>query len=237
MKIKWFRLLFISFIVIGAILMTGCTGGSQKNSAFLSTPTPTASAPFPSMPANIDQYNEQQNELWFSVGQKITEISSIPGIDDPAILVNGLQITKEIVEGQKALQAVYTNNSFKDKIVLGVRNKVLNSEAIKQGIQPSQDNIDAYLKQVRDSFDDGTSDTDVMVSYMKGMGITIDEYMEQQKAVAYDQFQRDALRKSLPAGTDWNKYTDGLVEKADIQILDPEIQALFDGSQAMNSPP
>ena len=235
MKLRMLSL--ITLIAIGVILMTGCTGGGQKNSAFLSTPTPTGSTPTPSIPANMEEYNENLKQLWFSAGQQDKALSSVPEIDNSAVLVNGLTITKRTIEHQKNMQPIFYTKSLKDEIVQIVRQKVQNSEAIKQGIKPSQDDVDAYLKQEADSLNNQDPGMENILSYIAGMGITIDEYEQSQQQPIYDLYQRDALLKTLPTGTDTNKYVDGLVEKADIQILDPAVQVLFGGSQAMTSPP
>lgn len=225
MDIKWIRLLWILAAVIGILSLTSCSGQESRNSDFMSTAIQEDNS-------NTDDFasydEETQKELWYSVGVKCKELSTVPGIDDPVILVNGLQITKRTVEFQKALQILPNSKPLKDEIISIVRSKVVQSEAIKRGIQPSQESIDAYLEQNLDVLKNEASGSAPILAYIEGMGMTIEEYMETQEELAYNMYQRSALWLSVKATQEsYDKFVDELVEKADIEILDSEIKSLF----------
>lgn len=225
MNIKWIKLLLFSFIVIGAIFLVSCTEQKNKNIDFMSSAIQTDSSKTDDFTLNDE---EVQKELWFSVGLKYKELSAVPGIDDPVILVNGLHITKRTVEYQKALQILPNSKPLKDEIVSIVRSKVVQSEAIKRGIQPSQESINAYLEQNMDILKNEAPGSGPILAYIEGMGITIEEYIETQEELVYNMYQRSELWLSVETTQEsHDKFVDGLVEKADIKILDPEIKSLF----------
>lgn len=225
MCIKWIRLLLILVTVTGTIFLVSCSEQENKNIDFMSTAIQEDS----SSTDDFALYDEEtQKELWYSVGVKCKELSTVPGIDDPVILVNGLQITKRTVEFQKALQILPNSKPLKDEIISIVRSKVVQSEAIKRGIQPSQESIDAYLEQNLDVLKNEAPGSAPILAYIEGMGMTIEEYMETQEELAYNMYQRSALWLSVEATQEsYDKFVDELVEKADIEILDSEIKSLF----------
>ncbi len=225
MNIKRVTLLLVSFMLIVPIFLVGCTKQENKNIEFMSSAIQKYDYEASESTLNND---EELNDLWFSVGLKYKELSSVPGIDDPVIIVNGLNITRKTIEYQKALQMLPNSKPLKDEIVSIVRQKVVQSEAIKRGIKPSQESIDEYLKGEMDALKEEIPGTETILSYIKGMGITIEEYIETQEELAYSMYQRSELWLSVEDTQEsHDKFVDSLVEKAEIEILDPEIKSLF----------
>ena len=71
---------------------------------------------------------------------------------------------------------------------------------------------------------------EVTLGYIEGMGITQYEYFEKLEDVAYKMFQREALWNQVCAEGEYDSYDEyskNLVEKANIQIFDPELKQLL----------
>ena len=220
---------------------------------------PTIKADEDKMPTftNIDNdekiMKEQKKEIeqMRSLGIKYKELSTIPQMEDPAILVNGQAITKKSIEFAKAqvnIQITKFKNDFqtlfKREVILMVRANMVKQEAIRKGIKPSQDLIDGHLEEQKDFL--GTNAA--MRGYLEGRGMTEEEYLAEIKESANVTFQRAALRESVMASQAdkiqseaeerdvalseveteyWEKYVDKLIMKAKIEILEPEIKKLF----------
>jgi hypothetical protein len=192
--------------------------------------------------SNID--NDRDLQLY--LGEKIQSLSDIPGIDGPAVTVNGYPITKKTVESIKILNVAPNSIPLKDEINSTLRHAAINAEANKKGIKPSQDSIDTYLKQGKDSLENRYAGTDGILAYIEGREITIDAYLSELEEVAYEMYQREALwlsvrnEKKIEAEaikrnveTDvvdkeqYDKYIEGLMKKAKIEILVSNYAALF----------
>ena len=220
---------------------------------------PTIKADEDKMPTftNIDNdekiMKEQKKEIeqMRSLGIKYKELSTIPQMEDPAILVNGQAITKKSIEFAKAqvnIQITKFKNDFqtlfKREVILMVRANMVKQEAIRKGIKPSKDLIDGHLEEQKDFL--GTNAA--MRGYLEGRGMTEEEYLAEIKESANVTFQRVALRESVMASQAdkiqseaeerdvalseveteyWEKYVDKLIMKAKIEILEPEIKKLF----------
>ena len=155
-------------------------------------------------------------------------MSAVSEPDEPAILVNGLALTNRTVAYQKALQLYPGMRPLKEEIISIVRLKVVQSEAIKRKIRPSQERVDDYLKEEINYLKRGTDGFDFELGYIEGMGITIEEYVESRKQMMYDMFQREAFWNSVQLTKNSREnYIDDLVKQATIEILDSEIKQLF----------
>ena len=88
---------------------------------------------------NINQENfdfnlEEQKQIFFCMGQEIKMISTISGIDDTAILVNGNVITRKDIEKER-IESKYSDfKSFEMRINSLVREEVVIAEAVRLGI-------------------------------------------------------------------------------------------------------
>ena len=227
MRIRKFTLLLTSLIVIGTVFLVGCVEQEQRNTDFMSSEIQLHSAIF------MFSEEDDEREIGTSIGLKNRELlSAVSSPDEPAILVNGLPITNGTIAFQRAYQLLPSSRPLREEIVSIVRLKVAQSEAIRLGIQPSQDEIDAYLERELYDLKNESFGSGFFLGYIEGMGITIEEYMVTQEQLVYESFQRQGLWDSLWDSVETmrdnrEKYIDDLVNRATIEILDPEIRELF----------
>jgi len=234
--------------------LPGCIDKS-KNEIFILSVEPAALTDKTyedmSMPDNdaYDAEKEKGIKIWTSIGKRTRALSDIIGVDEPAILVNGHPITKKSIEHQKILSEEIPNVvSLKKSIISMVRMKVVQVEAIRKKVQPSQDKIDDYLKMNRDILENVPLGTESTIYYIEGLGMTKEEYLKELEESAYNIFQREALydpieesqkekvwdeaekrgvKVSVVSKEYYERYVNGLVRKAKIEILDPEIKDIF----------
>ena len=224
---KYWKLV-ISLVIVGLFCLGGCIGKDQNGKPMDFTMQIDDTGKDVSISSNDADSDTNEKELWYSIGARIKGISMIQGIDDPAILVNGYSITKKEIETQKILKDAPNSSSLKENINLMIRAKVVWAEAIRLGIQPSQDRINAYVEQSKEGLGEGTPE--MILSYIEGMGITQEEYLAMLEKAAYEMFQKEALWtfvESSQKDKDYERYVDGLVKKANIEILDPDIKKLL----------
>ena len=212
-----------------AFLITGCVGQKQKEDF---------SVYAKQMDYIDDTLMQNQNmgetanvtEMMFSAGVKIKALSDVPGIDDPAILVNGISITKREIETQSILDNVQGSFPLKETIDILIRTRAMQAEAIILGIEPSQDKIDNFLEHTKRGFGSDAEGGEEIYGYLKGMEITMEEYLTTLEEVVYVMFQCEDLWASVEPSRkfkSYEEYIDTLVAKANIEILDPEIKKLF----------
>lgn len=196
----------------------------------------------------ISTFNiEERKQIFFSMGQEIKMISEIPGIDDTAILVNGNVITRKDIEKERIESKYSDSESFEMRINSLVREEVVIAEAVRLGIQPTQETIDMYVEQTKQVIDAETDTSTIIQAYINGMGITQEEYIEMAKKEKYKEEQRimlwdmvrpeEAIKSKVGSEKEvstgeidkkyYEKYVDELMEKADIEILDPELKSFF----------
>lgn len=222
--VKNYKLL-LNVLIVGIIFLSGCNEQENRNVDFMSSSIQINS----NEEGNVGLTEEEAKEIGVSVGLKNRELlSDISDPDEPAILVNGIAITKRTIAYQKALQIYPGIRPLKDEIVSIVRLKVVQSEAIKLNIQPSQEKVDAYLQEEMYTLKNGNFGIDFELGYIEGMGITIEEYIESRKQLVCDMFQRSELWLFNPQkNRSQEEYVDELVKRAKIEILDPEMKQIF----------
>ena len=223
--LKFFNELLNALLVVGIIFSSGCSEQENKNVAFMSS----AKQVHNNEGDYVGLTEKEAKEIGISVGLKNKELlSAISGVDEPAVLVNGIPITNRTICYQKALQLYPGMRTLKEEIISIIRTKAVQSEAVKKGIEPSQATIDAYLQEELNTLKNGTFGLDFELGYIEGMDITIEEYVKSRKQMIYDMFQRNAFWDSLqPMKKSREEYIDDLVKKAKIEILDTEIKQLF----------
>jgi len=170
-------------------------------------------------------------ETMFSMGARIKALSDIPGIDDIVILVEGISITRREIETQSILDNSYGAVLLKETVDDIIREKAVQAEAVLLGIEPSQDNINSYLEQIRLGFENDVTGNELLLSYLEGMEMTVEEYLETMDKVAYVMFQGGALWasiESLQTYKTYEEYANDLMSKAKVEIFDPEIKSLFE---------
>ena len=173
------------------------------------------------------------------------ESSNIIVVSEDRTTADGQDITvKKILRGTQNPTVILTH-----KIITAVRNSVIQGEAVRQNLQPSQAEISNFILQQRtlaECDEDG-----MMAGYIAGLGMTEEAYYAEYKDIAYKTLQRSALYLSFidsqareikvaaeKRGVDlvvvqkefYEKYVDELVQKATIEVLSPEIISLFAAS-------
>lgn len=228
------RLFFI--IIIGLFLLAGCANQSQDMKTDLNIINDDASK----------LYIDSQKEIYSALGAKIKELSDIPGIEDPAILVNGHPITKKDIENEKIRSEFSNSFSLKEKINELIRKKVEIAEANRLEIKPVQDDLNAYLERTKQAIESNANANAVLQAYIEGRNITKEAYFELLYDQEYINYQRMAwwdavnprekiLFEAKERNVDvnivdaeyHNRYVDELVKKADIEYLDPEIEEIM----------
>ena len=196
-----------------------------------------------SVDVDFGDYSSEDFERSFALGVKYKEVEDAPEMHEPVILVNELPILRKDIERSKL--TLISNGAFdgdttlKEIIEKKIREKVVDAEVIKRGVEPSQDSIDQYLEMVREFL---TND-ELTHSLMKGMEITLEAYFTQMEEEAYKMFQREALWLSVEDKytnhegyvdksywgelARYESYVDKLAKNAKIEFLDTEIKALF----------
>lgn len=178
--------------------------------------------------SGLDNIAINDKESGILLGQKIKALSDDPEMNKVVIIVDGYEITKKDVEAERINSTMTNSGTFEERVEELIRVTVLNAEAERLGILPSQDRIDNYLAQVKTGLEEGKND--FFVGYIEGMGITQDEYFKNIEDVTYKIFQREALWNQVsPEGKygNYDDYSKYLVDKADIQILDPELKKML----------
>lgn len=160
--------------------------------------------------------------------EKGKEYKGIYSNDDVVILVNGYEILRKDVEIQKTLAPLFNNITEKDIINDAIKNLVIKSEAERLGIKPQQNDIDKYMEQMQNAFDNNYEGMDLLISYLESAGITLEDYMISLKVSAYNIFQRDELRKYVDSkNLDYDKYIEDLINGADIQFNDEILEEIY----------
>lgn len=227
--------LLTTFAIIG-LYLTGCLNHVQKEIPMESTEQTVAGDVHNDATIHeegITPYPDTgtEGEIMFSIGVKTKELSNIPEIDDPAILVNGQPITKREIETQRIMDNARKTIPLKKSIDVLIRVKALQIEAEWLGIEPAQDRIDTYLEDIKSAFDSGEDvGNEVVFEYMKGLEMTEEEFLAEQKKAAYKLFRQAALWESVEPSKkykDIKEYGNKLVEKAKIEFLDPDIENLY----------
>lgn len=189
----------------------------------------------------IDNYNQNTSiligdsnniindrEKGVSLGEKIRVLSGNPEMTNVVIVVDGYNITKKEVETERIMSTMPNSGTFEERVEELIRVIVFQAEAERLGIFPSQDRINKLLEQSKTGLEEGKND--FLLGYIEGMGITQDEYFEKLEDVSYKMFQREALWNQVCAEGEYDSYDEyskKLVEKANIQILDPELKQLL----------
>ena len=224
-------LIMLSSIMTGLIFLTSCNIYSQKENYTVFAEEVDYFTDYETAQRRSMEEMTNAIKTMFSVGARTKALSDIQGIDDTAILVNGISITTREIETQSILDNSYETVPLKDTIDSMIRTKAAQSEAILLGVEPLQDDIDTFIEQTRKAFDGDVVGNEVIYSYLEGMEMTVDEYLEMMEEVSYLMSQREALWASVEPSKkyrDYEKYVDALVAKATIEILDPEIKVLFE---------
>jgi len=241
MYIKSRSFAMISFILVSIVflpLLAGCEEPPMTTEEWIEMAVEAHTPNFDEEEIDFSEFRYNPELTWdrdmqYYVGTRIRALDDIPGIDEPVILVNGQPITRRNVEVIKIWGMMQNSFSLREGINAFIRDKVAILEAARLGIEPSQDAIEAYMRDITENFEEGLGDfVEMMLSHLDGLRITLDEYFVQLEIMAYDSFLLDELWFYIePQGRypNWEAYVDSLVSRASIQFLDEELSVLFRG--------
>ena len=190
----------------------------------------------------VDMY-----QLFYDYGTKIKMLSENQNIDDTVIIINERIITRKDIEIEKLNVTYLKNGSLKERVRMLIQNTVLTAEANRLGIQPSDDKIMSYMKNIENAMD---NDDGQIGGYLDGANISKEEYISTNRELAYNMYQREALWSKIKESMNtqigsesdkrgvsfdeiekeyYNRYVDELINNANIKFLDTEIESIFCG--------
>lgn len=232
--------LSVFFLLIYIFVLSACTNVQKhtENTEIINESNQNSMASM-----NFDETDTYM--IYFTIGSRLKSLSNISGINEPVIIVNNKAITRKDIEIERIYIDYLDSITLKDRIELLIKNTVLTIEANNLGIEPSQENIMAYMENIKKAmnYDDGQ-----ISGYMDGMGITEEEHIASNENIAYNMYQREALWQKVKQPLEnkivkeakkrnvsltevereyYEKYVDDLVENADIKFLDNEIKKLL----------
>lgn len=181
----------------------------------------------------VGEKTDNINEKCFLLGRKIYELSEIDGINDTAVYVNGYPITRKEISSQVIISEILNEPSPTQRVQKLIRNKVVETEAVKRDIKPSMEIVEEYLKQTKEVLNgkDGVA----INNYIEGRNITQQEYIDELKDSEYIVQQRVELWNNIRetnesySENDYEKYVDGLMKKAKIVYVDEDIKKIMSG--------
>lgn len=229
---KMYRILKLCMTILVIFLGVGCSNqhlptkheenvakiSVKKNNIFNYITKPTLPE---SKDVSVEEYE--------SAIKKVNELSNVEGIDSVIIKVNDKKITKRTFETEKIMKGLQYSIPEKDILYFLIRPLVLNSEAERLDIEPSQDSINNYVNNIKDGLESGGNGMEYAFAYINAKGITTEEYLEESRKTAYDMFQREALYKyaeSLDEYDNIEEYINDLINKAEIIFYDSEIEKI-----------
>lgn len=226
------------FIIVVLLFLQGCSFQNQ----YINTSDIDKVSSDMVATSDIDSYKE----IYYSLGIKLKALSDMPNIDEPAIIVNSLTITRRDIEIAKIHGEFTKDFSLKEKIWGMIREKVEIADAIRLNIEPNYEELYDYLERTKNALNENLDDKEVIQAYMDAMQLTEEEYFNSLEEIEYINYQRMAwwetvkpkeiiLSEAKKRNIDVNdidyeyreKYVDELVKKAEIEILDSEIQKVL----------
>ncbi len=182
-------------------------------------------------------YAEKQLK-YVDLGNQISENQSIPE-DEIAAWVNGTAISKQRFENYKAslayTQAEYTDEQVLDKMI---RQEVLQQEIVRRGITVTEEEVKAFNEERFALLDEDETAKQIMEDFVKGLGVTMEEYKEQSLEISREslltmkyreQLAAEFERQAEPASEQeqsevfeeyYDRKLDALVEAAEIKIAE-----------------
>lgn len=92
--------------------------------------------------------------------------------------VDNENITDKELDAVKTMHPEFSNEQAKDEVVC---DKLVYKEALKQGIVVTSQEIDDYVKQAREMIKQDPASKQMVDDYIKGLGLTEEEYWEKAK--------------------------------------------------------
>ena len=185
-----------------------------------------------------------ERERDFRTSKAIRELDNIPGIDNPAILINGLPVARREVEVRNIhINFPFGTEQLSEIVRPIIRDEVALQEAIRLGLEVSQDSLERRISAFKQNLE---SIKEILEKRIEGLGVTEEEYLAEQEKRIYNDilifelsvYVRNTKADAISAEADrrdvlfvvvaqefFERYVDDLVDQATIDILDPEILA------------
>ena len=166
-------------------------------------------------------------EDYVSITKKQKKFDEITGIDEIAVVVEGIEVTKREIETQKLN---LKNETVKGAVDLLIWQKSAEAEANKLNISPPQEKLDLYLEQLQASLDKTSPNYELTFKMLEIAGLSEEEYIEKSMEAIYPIYQREALWEYVSRSeglTDYDKYFDELMKNATVEFKDKEINRQY----------
>jgi hypothetical protein len=250
--------LLISFMAISLVLFVGCATPVSSRASFEPVPElrDDLNVELSFTPEQWHRLSEENQ--WFYLSEReieiritsvIRELDNVPGIDEPAVLVNGTPIAKREIEAIYIRRTMnFMEASLSEIVEPMIRDIVALQEAIRLELEPSQQRIEAQMEVARRGRE---SIREVFEARLEGLGITEEEYWEENDRGTYNnalvsalkdrirneyraEIREESIRRggSTTGGLEFVKvtdeffarYVDDLVAQATIEILDDRLK-------------
>lgn len=230
--------IILSAIIMGAAIIAGCSPkvsgkaeakGKPKEEAVHTASTEEytddESSSFEKDMINRDEFIKRMEEM----GKEAAEIERTPGINKPAIKVNGEIITKKnvkiLLSGNKYVETK-TDKEALDELIA---NTAMIAEARRLKIKPSQKEIDKAMAPVKQMLSQDEEASGIGV-YIKARGTTKEKYLRESEQTYKEMYTRAALWEKVGKAQgfkDYDEYRQHIKDNADIKIIDPEVKEIL----------
>ena len=184
--------LMIFLLALNIVVVTGCEMQNSNDVTEISTPQDTNTLETNELMDETEfriwlenAINELSGEYFegdlsfyidvimeeFYRNREIRNLSLIPGIDDPVIMVNGSPITRREIERQHII--AQGTRSLNDVIVQMIRDKVVIQEAVRLGLELDQSRLNNTMEIIIEVMSDSSEFSYILITtQIKGLGVT-----------------------------------------------------------------
>ena len=175
-----------------------------------------------------DITNNQHSVLEYEkLYEEITNMSDDKGMDEVILTVNGVDIKRiEFETNMKIKKFKNSSVTTKEVIYSIIRPVVIKTEAQRLNLEPTQDKIDIYIDGVKATLENHYETSEYLYAQIMGRGMTKEEYLNEQKKIAYDMYQRECLYEYIENNSkeSIDLYINKLIKYADIKFYDSIIE-------------
>lgn len=180
--------------------------------------------------SSIETIQDNSNNVYQLKLNEIKELYLMPDIEEIAIKVYNRNISKQQIELAKINNKYSIKNKKTEKeiIVNAITGKVIEEEAERLMIKPSQKDVDEYIRLLRDELNNDSVESNEIKDYIVASRLSEDDYLKQQAENIYYIYQKELFFKYLKEEKiDYDKYVEDLISKADIEFLDKELEKVY----------
>lgn len=180
--------------------------------------------------SSIETIQDNSNNAYQLKLNEIKELYLMPDIEEIAIKVYNRNISKQQIELAKINNKYSIKNKKTEKeiIVNAITGKVIEEEAERLMIKPSQKDVDEYIRLLRDELNNDSVESNEIKDYIVASRLSEDDYLKQQAENIYYIYQKELFFKYLKEEKiDYDKYVEDLISKADIEFLDKELEKVY----------